>query len=104
MQRLTKQYPSGKITLDTEQFSYNQETIDNEINAFEPFKRVVKRLFEYEKSGLTPDEVDDLCFTLTGVMHNVDKFLNEDELKQHPVNRASDMRAKVLKLIEGKGE
>lgn len=100
MRRLTKQYPSGRITLDAEKFTYNQETIDNELNAFEPFKMVVERLFEYEKSGLNSDEVNELQYTLAGVMHNVDKFLDEDELKQHPVNRASDMRAKVLKMLE----
>lgn len=100
MQKLTKQYPSGNITLDAEQFNLAQETIDGKIHAEPVLHKVVERLFEYEQAGLTPEKVNDLYFTLEGVMHNVDKFLDEDELKQHPVNRASDMRAKVLKMLE----
>lgn len=100
MQRLTKQYPSGRITLDAEQFAPVQETLDGKIHADPVLHKVVEKLFEYEQSGLTPEKVNDLYFTLEGVMHNVDKFLDEDELKQHPVIRASDMRVKVLKMLE----
>ena len=44
---------------------------------------------------------DDLYYTLLGVMHSVDKWLDGDELKQHEVNRAATMREKTLQIIEG---
>lgn len=49
MERLTKRYGNGQVTLDAEQFTYTQETIDSEINSFEPFKAVVEKLAEYEE-------------------------------------------------------
>ena len=45
-------------------------------------------------------EVDNLEYTLLGVMHFVDKWLDGDELKQHEVNRAATMREKTLRIIE----
>ena len=42
---------------------------------------------------------DDLELTLEGVMWNVDKWLDGDELNQDPVNRAITMREKILKLL-----
>ena len=42
---------------------------------------------------------DDLEFTLEGVMWNVDKWLDGDELNQDPVNRAIIMREKLLKEL-----
>lgn len=44
---------------------------------------------------------DDLELTLEGVMWNVDKWLDDDELNQDPVNRAITMREKILYLLEG---
>ena len=44
---------------------------------------------------------DDLELTLAGVMWNVDKWLDGDELNQDPVNRAITMREKILYLLEG---
>ena len=41
-----------------------------------------------------------VCHALIGVMHSVDKWLDDDELKQDEVNRAATMREKVLKIIE----
>ena len=41
-----------------------------------------------------------LFYTLTGVVQSVDKFLDDDELKQDEVNRASLMREKVLQSME----
>jgi hypothetical protein len=38
--------------------------------------------------------------TLLGVMHFVDKWLDEDELEQDEVNRADTMRHKTLQIIE----
>ena len=45
-------------------------------------------------------EVDNLEYTLMGVMHSVDKWLDGDELKQDEVNRAIAMREKTLRIIE----
>ena len=42
---------------------------------------------------------DDLELTLEGVMWNVDKWLDGDELNQDPVNRAITMREKILYLL-----
>lgn len=46
-------------------------------------------------------ERDELELTLAGVMWNVDKWLDGDELNQDPVNRAITMREKILYLLEG---
>ena len=45
-------------------------------------------------------EVDRLEYTLLGVMHSVDKWLDGDELEQDEVNRAITMREKTLRIIE----
>ena len=42
---------------------------------------------------------DDLELTLEGVMWNVDKWLEGNELNQDPVNKAITMREKILKLL-----
>lgn len=53
MKRLTKTYPSGYVTLDASHFPpYTQDTLDREINAFEPFRIVVEKLKEYEDKVL----------------------------------------------------
>lgn len=47
---------------------------------------------------------DKICteyeFQIEGIMNSVDKFLEEDELKEDPVKRATRMREKVLEYIE----
>jgi hypothetical protein len=45
-------------------------------------------------------EIDNLEYTLLGVMHFVDKWLDGDELEQDEVNRAEIMRNRTLKIIE----
>ena len=45
-------------------------------------------------------DVDKLEYTLIGVMHCVDKWLDGDELKQDEVNRAITMREKTLRIVE----
>jgi hypothetical protein len=45
-------------------------------------------------------EIDNLEYTLIGVMHFVDKWLDGDELEQDEVNRAGIMREKTLKIVE----
>ena len=42
---------------------------------------------------------DELELTLEGVMWNVDKWLEGNELNQDPVNRAITMREKLLKIL-----
>ena len=50
MEKLTKVYPNGIITLNAEHFGgIFQETIDREIYAFDPFKLCVIRLHEMEE-------------------------------------------------------
>ena len=47
---LTKKYKNGFVTLDAEKFpSVAQETIDREIRNFEPVKKAVEKLYEYEQ-------------------------------------------------------
>lgn len=45
-------------------------------------------------------EFDTLEYTLLGVMHSVDKWLDGDELEQDEVNRAITMREKTLQIVE----
>ena len=45
-------------------------------------------------------EIRRLEYTLLGVMHSVDKWLEGDELKQDEVNRAITMREKTLRIVE----
>lgn len=45
-------------------------------------------------------ENERLEYTLAGVMHSVDKWLDGDELKQDEVNRAITMREKTLRIVE----
>lgn len=49
-EKLTKKYKNGFITLNAEKFSpVTQETIDREIKNFEPMKKAVEKLYEYEQ-------------------------------------------------------
>lgn len=45
-------------------------------------------------------EHDKLEYTLIGVMHSVDKWLDGEELERDEVNRAITMREKTLGIIE----
>ena len=47
-------------------------------------------------------EIERLEYTLLGVMHSVDKWLDGDELKQGEVERAATMREKTLQIVEKK--
>lgn len=46
------------------------------------------------------EENDDLFYKLQGVMLSVDKWLDDEELKQDEVNRAATMREKTLQITE----
>lgn len=64
--------------------------------------KLLKWLNDQPTADVVPkSEVDNLEYTLLGVMHSVDKWLEGDELKQHEVNRAAIMREKTLQIVEG---
>ena len=67
-----------------------------------PYKASVKRvLIQAPTANVVPRvEVDRLEYTLTGIMHSVDKWLDGEELKQDEVNRAITMREKTLRIVE----
>lgn len=48
------------------------------------------------------EEVERLEYTLLGVMHSVDKWLDGEELKLNEVSRAAAMREKTLQIIESR--
>lgn len=50
------------------------------------------------------EEIENLTYTLLGVMHSVDKWLDGTELEQDEVNRAATMREKTLRIVEEKQE
>lgn len=47
-------------------------------------------------------EIERLEYTLLGVMHSVDKWLDGEELKLNEVGRAAAMREKTLQIIESR--
>lgn len=49
---------------------------------------------------VSKSELDHLEYTLSGVMHFVDKWLEGKELEQDEVNRAIIMREKTLRIVE----
>lgn len=48
----------------------------------------------------TKAENENLYYKLRGVMHFVDKWLNDNELEQDEVQRADTMRENILQIIE----
>lgn len=51
---LTQKYKNGFITLNAEKFSpVTQETIDREIKNFEPMKKAIEKLYEYEQKDIS---------------------------------------------------
>lgn len=72
-----------------------------------PFNKYTGDCCETELQGAAVDlinrlkaENERLEYTLLGVMHFVDKWLDGDELEQDEVNRAEIMRNRTLKIIE----
>lgn len=45
-------------------------------------------------------ELEQKEYTILGIMHSVDKWLDGKELEQDEVNRAATMREKTLRIIE----
>ena len=72
---------------------------------YETYDVICQNLLAYHALELIKKlakEKDDLEYTLLGVMHSVDKWLEGDELKQHEVNRAITMREKTMRIVEEK--
>ena len=63
-------------------------------------KRIVRKA--EEEINRQQAEIDNLTYTLWGVMHSVDKWLDGVELEQDEVNRAVTMREKTLRIVEEK--
>lgn len=50
---LTRKYNNGFVTLNAEMFPpITQETIDREIKNFEPMKKAIEKLYEYEQKDI----------------------------------------------------
>ena len=65
------------------------------------FLSVAKWLELLPAADVVPrSEADKLEYTLLGVMHCVDKWLDGDELEQDEVNRAITMRENTLRIVE----
>lgn len=48
----------------------------------------------------TSEELSQKEYTILGIMHSVDKWLDGKELEQDEVNRAATMREKTLRIVE----
>lgn len=74
-------------------------------NEFEYFHSNTMSEYELIKGALKiinhlQEENEQLEYKLLGIMHFVDKWLDDTELKQDEVNRASAMREKTLQIVE----
>lgn len=66
MNRLTKAYDSGKVTLDAEHFKpLVQEAIDAEISASPLLKTVTRRLYEYEEENIMKSKLRHKSYKIT---------------------------------------
>ena len=54
MQKLTKKYANGKVTIDAAMFGVEQTTLDIEIFNNEAITAAVAKLHEYEKINCSP--------------------------------------------------
>lgn len=64
-------------------------------------EEVEQRIEDYQESQRKWEKAyDKLEYTLEGVMHSVDKWLEGSELELDEVNRAIMMREKTLKIVE----
>ena len=70
------------------------------IDVLRDSNRVVRKA--EEEINRQQAEIDHLTYTLWGVMHSVDKWLDGVELEQDEVNRAATMREKTLRIVEEK--
>ena len=70
----------------------------------EDIMRDVTKIIKEEQDRIEKQLEENLEYTLIGVMHFVDKWLEGDELTHHEVKRALIMREKVLQIIEEQQE
>ena len=70
------------------------------LSALSDSSRIVRKA--EEEINRQQAEIDNLTYTLWGVMHSVDKWLDGVELEQDEVNRAVTMREKTLRIVEEK--
>ena len=70
------------------------------LSALSDSNRIVRKA--EEEITRQQEEIDNLTYTLWGVMHSVDKWLDGVELEQDEVNRAATMREKTLRIVEEK--
>lgn len=68
------------------------------LSALSDSNRIVRKA--EEEITRQQEEIDNLTYTLWGVMHSVDKWLDGVELEQDEVNRAATMREKTLRIVE----
>ena len=84
---------------DIAKFSQDVAWLKNYIK--ELTEEVEQRIEDYQESQRKWEKAyDKLEYTLEGVMHSVDKWLDGAELEQDEVNRAATMREKTLKIVE----
>lgn len=74
------------------------------MNIAEDIMRDVTKIIKEEQDRIEKQLEENLEYTLIGVMHFVDKWLEGDELTQPEVKRAIIMREKVLQIIEEQQE
>lgn len=123
MDRLTKTYPSGYVTLDASQFpSVKQEVIDSEINSSIAFATAVKKLAKYEddEMGAVPRQNADDEYTVqlreiialyqeniapitSIVLHSISDWLNDmdADVIKWAVTEAVKHNKRSWKYIEG---
>lgn len=70
------------------------------IDVLRDSKRIVRKA--EEEINRQQEEIENLTYTLLGVMNSVDKWLDGTELEQDEVNRSATMREKTLRIVEEK--
>lgn len=82
------------IGIDSAYLGDSDENVNAIIEVIVAAKKLENRVKELEK------EKSNLEYTLLGVMHSVDKWLDGTELEMDEVNRAITMREKTLQIVE----
>lgn len=83
------------IGIDSAYLGDSDENVNAIIEVIVAAKKLENRVKELEV------EKNKLEYTLLGVMHSVDKWLDGAELEMDEVNRAITMREKTLQIVEG---
>ena len=101
VKELIKELKHSEQPTDILAAKYLQELLDQNIRYKDDNIRLQRALkTERNLVGEMVDRVKEKEYTLIGVMHYVDKWLEGDELNQDECNRAATMREKVLRIIE----